>query len=85
MEAKTFWKNFSLGKEFYIAGCFIFNGLKAFDSLKNFTQEDEIFEFFYNSSVEMERLLKVVVILIEHSDTIDQEKFAKSLITHNHF
>lgn len=85
MDDKTFWKNFSLGKELNVAGCFIFNGLKAFDSLKNFKQEDEIFEFFYNTSVGIERLLKVVVILIEHSDTIiDQAKFEKSLITHNH-
>lgn len=84
MDAKTFWKNFSLGKELNIAGGFIFNGLKAFDSLENFTQEDGIFEFFYNTSVGIERLLKVVVILIEHSDTIDQEEFEKGLITHNH-
>ncbi|EMW0391264.1 hypothetical protein AADZ13_005467 [Bacillus cereus] len=84
MDAKTFWKNFSLGKELNVAGCFIFNGLKAFDSLENFNQEDEIFEFFYNTSVGIERLLKVVVILIEHNDTIDQEEFEKSLITHNH-
>jgi len=84
MDAKTFWKNFSLGKELNVAGGFIFNGLKAFDSLENFTQEDGIFEFFYNTSVGIERLLKVVVILIEHSDTIDQEEFERGLITHNH-
>lgn len=84
MDAKTFWKNFSLGKELNVAGGFIFNGLKAFDSLENFTQEDGIFEFFYNTSVGIERLLKVVVILIEHSDAIDQEEFERGLITHNH-
>jgi hypothetical protein len=84
MDAQTFWKNFSLGKELNVAGGFIFNGLKAFDSMENFGREDEIFEFFYNISVGIERLLKVVVILTEHSDTIDQEQFEKSLITHNH-
>ncbi|WP_430530643.1 hypothetical protein [Bacillus cereus] len=84
MDAKTFWKNFSLGKELNIAGGFIFNGLKAFDSLENFKQEDGVFEFFYNTSVGIERLLKVVVILIEHNDIINQEEFEKSLITHNH-
>ncbi|AAW31025.1 hypothetical protein pBT9727_0054 (plasmid) [[Bacillus thuringiensis] serovar konkukian str. 97-27] len=84
MDAKTFWKNFSLGKELNVAGCFIFNGLKAFDSLENFKQEDEIFEFLYNTSVGIERLLKVVVILIEHNDTLNQEEFEKNLITHNH-
>ncbi|MGG0309279.1 hypothetical protein [Priestia megaterium] len=84
MDAKDFWKNFSLGKELNVAGGFIFNGLKAFDSLENFSREDGIFEFFYNTSVGIERLLKIVVILIEHTDTLDQEEFEKSLITHNH-
>ncbi|MFB8372859.1 hypothetical protein [Paenibacillus taichungensis] len=84
MDANTFWKNFSLGKELDIAGSFVFNGLKAFDVMDNFSQEDEIFEFFYNISVGIERLAKIVVILIEHNDEIDQDKFEKSLITHNH-
>jgi hypothetical protein len=84
MDAKTFWKNFSLGKELDIAGSFIYNGLKAFDLMENFAQEDSIFEFFYNTSVGIERLEKILVILIEHSDTVDQNDFENSLRTHNH-
>ncbi|WP_241680332.1 hypothetical protein [Metabacillus mangrovi] len=84
MDEKTFWKNFSLGKELNLAGSFIFNGLKAFDSLKHFSQEDEIFEFFYSTSIGLERLLKIIVILIEHNDTTDQREFEDSLKTHNH-
>lgn len=34
------WKNFSLGKELDIAGSFIYNGLKALDSMETFYYED---------------------------------------------
>lgn len=46
--------------------------------------EEEIFEVLYNLSVGLERLLKIVVILIEHDDTVDQEEFERSLLTHSH-
>ncbi|SLK12955.1 MULTISPECIES: hypothetical protein [unclassified Paenibacillus] len=84
MDAKTVWKNFSLGKELDIAGSFIYNGLKAFDLMENFVHEDGIFEFFYNTAVGIERLEKILVILIEHNDTVDQKDFERSLKTHNH-
>ncbi|XHX76412.1 MAG: hypothetical protein RBJ76_18460 [Stenomitos frigidus ULC029] len=46
--------------------------------------EDEVFETLYNISVGIERLFKVAIILVEHEDNIDQNKFEKSLITHSH-
>jgi hypothetical protein len=45
---------------------------------------EEVFEFLYNVSVGLERLLKVTIILLEHDKIEDQEKFEKSLITHSH-
>ena len=84
MDNSYIWKNFSLGKELNVAGNFIFNGLKAFDSMESFYHEDEIFEFLYNISVGLERLGKIAVILIEHNNVKDQKEFEKSLITHNH-
>ena len=45
---------------------------------------DEIFEFLYNLSVGMERLLKIAVVLFEHGQSKTQEELEKSLITHNH-
>lgn len=78
MEYKFIWKNFSLGKELDIAGSFIFNGLKAFDSMDNFYYEVEIFEFLYNISVGIERLAKIAVILIEHNNVQDQQEFEKA-------
>ncbi len=84
MERAVYWKNFKLGKELDVAGRFIYNGLQCFHQMKTFYYEEEIFEFFYNLSVGLERLLKIAVILIEHDDKIDQKKFKKSLITHSH-
>jgi hypothetical protein len=84
MNKSQYWKNFKLGKELDISGRFIYNGLQCFHHMEHFHSEEDIFEFLYNISVGIERLLKVCVILIEHSDDQDQEEFEKSLITHNH-
>ncbi len=84
MNQSYFWKNFALGKELDIAGSFIFNGLRRLHEIETLYHESEVFEVVYNLSVGIERLLKVAVILIEHSDVIDQEIFERSLITHTH-
>lgn len=79
-----FWKSFNLGIELDIAGTFIYNGLKSFHDIKNFESTSDIFEFLYNISIGIERLAKIAIILIEHEDNKEQNKFEKSLITHNH-
>ncbi len=84
MDKATYWQNFKLLKELDISGRFIYNGLQCFHQMEDFYQEGEIFEFFYNISVGIERLLKICVILTEYSEDKDQEKFHKSLLTHNH-
>jgi len=78
------WKNFDLGKEIEVSGTFIYNGLRCFHEMQTFDHTEEVFEFLYNLSVGLERLLKVLVILLEHDGSQDQEAFEKSLITHNH-
>lgn len=78
------WKNFNLGHELSISGAFIYNGLRRFHEMQVFDHSDEIFEFLYNLSVGLERLLKIAVVLVEHKDDSDQEALEKSLITHNH-
>lgn len=79
-----FWKNFRLGTELSISGNFIYNGLYSFDQMPHFYYEDEAFEFLYNVSVGIERLQKICIILLEHSDEINQKEFEESLISHNH-
>ena len=79
-----FWKNFQLGTELCISGNFIYNGIYCFDMMEHFCYEAETFEFLYNTAVGIERLQKITLILLEHTDDIDQNDFEKNLITHNH-
>ena len=84
MDSSTFWKNFNLGTELQVSGNFIYNGLLVFDEMETFYHEDEIFEFLYNISVGIERLLKINVILIEHTNEMNQDIFFESIRNHNH-
>ena len=84
MNTSDFWKNFRLGEEVHIAGSFIYNGLRRFHELQLLDHTDELFEFLYNLSVGLERLLKVAVVLLEHTDEANQDVLEKSLITHIH-
>ena len=84
MNPSDFWKNFRLGEEIHISGTFIYNGLRRFHELRKLDFVDELFEFLYELSVGLERLLKTAVVLYEHTETTDQEKLEASLITHNH-
>jgi hypothetical protein len=84
MNNSEFWKNFNLGIELQISGNFIYSGLLKFDEMNSFYHQEDIFEFLYNISVGIERLLKINVILIEHYESIDQDVFLKSIKNHNH-
>ena len=84
MKSSEFWKNFSLGEELSISGTFIYNGVRGFHQLRKLDHADELFEVLYNLAVGFERLLTIAVVLLEHKDSVDQEEFEKSLITHNH-
>lgn len=79
-----FWKNFRLGSELQISGTFLYNALNTLDTIKNFSNEEEVFEILYNLSVGIERLQKIAIILLEHHEHIDQQAYEKSLLTHNH-
>jgi hypothetical protein len=78
-----FWKNYRMGTELQISGSFIYNAIYCLDQIESFHHEHDCFEFLYNTSVGLERLFKIAVILIEHDDTISQKDFEKSLITHS--
>lgn len=84
MKETYFWKNFGLGQELNISGVFIYNGLRCYHEMKKLDFTDEVFEFFYNLSVGIERLLKIAIILFEHHDLVNQDDLEKSLITHSH-
>ncbi|BBO79615.1 hypothetical protein DSCO28_01810 [Desulfosarcina ovata subsp. sediminis] len=84
MEVSQFWKNFNLGTELSVSGMFIYNGLRCYYEIQSLDNTDELFEVLYNFSVGFERLLKIAVVLLEHSDLSDQEALERSLITHSH-
>lgn len=84
MKPVEFWKNFRLGEEVHISGSFIYNGLRRFHELCKLDFADELFECLYNLSVGLERLLKIAVVLHEHTESGDQDALEQSLITHNH-
>lgn len=84
MNPSDFWKNFKLGEEISVSGTFIYNGLRRFHEMKCIDFTEELFEFLYDLSVGIERLLKVAVVLFEHCDSVDQDELERSLITHNH-
>ncbi len=84
MEAEYNWKNFKLGTELQIAGSFIYNALSVFDKMRTLYYEEECFEFLYNASVGIERLQKILLILLEKIEPGLRQNFEDSLITHNH-
>ena len=84
MKPTEFWKNFKLGEELSVSGTFIYNGLRQFHEMPTLDYTDELFDFLYSLSVGLERLLKIVVVLLEHDDRVNQEDLEKSLITHSH-
>jgi hypothetical protein len=84
MGPSDFWKNFRMGEEIHISGTFIYNGLRRFHELRKLDFADELFECLYGLSVGLERLLKIAVVLYEHTNSTDQTELEKSLITHNH-
>ncbi|TKK63933.1 hypothetical protein FC093_23575 [Ilyomonas limi] len=83
-EKDFFWKNFRLGTELQNSGTFIYNGIFHLDNIDYFSHEEDCFEFLYNISVGIERLQKILIVLLEHENVESQEEFEKSLITHNH-
>ena len=83
MEPVLWWKNFALGIELDAAGTFIYNGIRALHEMHHFQHPVDSFEVLYNLSVGIERLLKVAIVLVEHSDDGDQNALEESLITHN--
>ncbi|MFE1628654.1 hypothetical protein ACFLFF_18055 [Brevibacillus reuszeri] len=77
-----YYKNFNMGLEIDIAGTFIYDGINNLKIMQNFDIESEVFSFLYHISVGIERMQKVIIVLLEEID--GEEEFEKSLISHNH-
>ena len=83
---KTIWiyKNFNMGQELDISGEFIYDGIAALNEMKCIFEGSPLFSFLYHTSVGIERLQKIIIVLFENINSDEYEKFEKSLITHSH-
>lgn len=73
-----------MGTELDIAGEFIYDGIHILNQLHNIDEPVKVFSFLYHTSVGLERLQKIILVLFEDEITEDIEGFEKSLITHSH-
>lgn len=78
------YKNFNMGREIDVAGTFIFNGIKELEQMNTFYHEAEVFTFLYNIAIGIERLQKVVIVLLEEVNINQSDEFEASLKTHSH-
>lgn len=78
------YKNFNMGTELDIAGEFIYDGIHTLYQLHNVDEPVKLFSFLYHTSVGLERLQKIILVLFEDEITRDVEAFEKGLITHSH-
>ena len=75
------WKSLKLNSEFHIVGGFIYDGLRIFNQMKVFNEED-VFSFLYNISVGVERLEKILIIISEKNT--EEHELLKKIKTHDH-
>lgn len=77
------YKNFNMGTELDIAGVFIYDGMKTFNDLHEIYYESDTFSVLYHFAVGIERLQKVLVVLIDNITEEQVKEFEESLITHS--
>lgn len=83
MKPDQWWKNFGMGLEVDAAGAFIYNAIRHLHVIGGLNHSVDIFEILYGLSVGIERLQKVAVVLLEHSERWDIKELEESLMSHN--
>lgn len=78
------YKNFNMGHELDISGEFIYDGIEALNEMICIEESSPLFSFLYHTSVGIERLQKIIIVLFEDINFDEYEEFEKSLITHSH-
>lgn len=84
--AQFAWKNFNLNVELHISGNFIYNGIYLIDRYNQLSYEDDCFMLLYDISVGIERLEKIVYLLLAHKfdNTMPIAKLIKQIKNHDH-
>ena len=65
MDPICYHKNFNMSNELDVAGTFIYEGIKQLGRIEVFSVESEVFFFLYTISVGIERLQKILLVLLE--------------------
>lgn len=78
------YKNFNMVNELDIAGEFIYDGIETLNQMTSISVGSPIFSFLYHISVGIERLQKIILVLVEDITLENYEEFEKSIITHSH-
>lgn len=78
------YKNFNMGHELDISGEFIYDGTEALNEMICIEESSPLFSFLYHTSVGIERLQKIIIVLFEDIKFDEYEEFEKSLITYSH-
>ena len=77
-------KSIALNRELDTAGTFLYKAMKQFCSIEYFDSHSGAFMFFYFASVGLERLQKVLLILLANPNKKNYSHFVESIKTHSH-
>ena len=78
------YKNFKMGNELDIAGEFIYDGMHTLNQMDVVSDGAAIFSFLYHTAVGVERLQKILVVLLEDITLDNYKEFEEGIVTHSH-
>ena len=78
------YKNFNMVNELDIAGEFIYDGMQTLNQMNVVSDGAAIFSFLYHTSVGVERLQKILVVLLEDITLDNYKEFEEGIVTHSH-
>lgn len=73
-----------MGAELDVSGEFIYDGIDALNQIYTSDEETRLFSFLYHTSVGIERIQKIIIVLFDTFDLQNYKEFEDSLITHSH-
>ena len=78
------YKNFNMVNELDIAGEFIYDGIQTLNQMNVVSDGAAIFSFLYYTAVGVERLQKILVVLLEDITLDNYKEFEEGIVTHSH-
>lgn len=78
------YKNFAMVHELDIAGEFLYSAIEKINKMESFYNISEDFYFLYHVAVGIERMQKVLLVILYDVSNENMENFMKSIKHHNH-